>query len=69
MLTFNPVEDATQIDPDRLRGMTLTVTFDDGSVASDVVAAAPPVGPVNRFTGVGLVDAAAAVQQAQRTAP
>jgi hypothetical protein len=61
MSVFAPVQGSTQQDPDRFRGMTITVTLDDGSSFTAAVQANAPVG-VNRFTGAGLVNAFAAVQ-------
>lgn len=62
---FNPLQGSTQEDPDRLRGMKLTATLDDGSQFTSVVQAGDRQA-VNRFTGAGLVNAAAATQEARQ---
>lgn len=61
---FNPLQGSTQLDPDRFRGMNVTITLANGQVFTAPVQADPKVA-VNRFTGVGLVNAAAAVQAVQ----
>jgi hypothetical protein len=65
MSVFAPVEGSTEMDPDRFRGMAITVTLDDGTSYTDRVAANAPV-KINRFTGAGLVNAQAAVQAVRR---
>ena len=59
---FNPLQGSTQMDPDRFRGMKITVTLANGQTFTSTVHAPGKVA-VNRFTGAGLVDAAAAVRQ------
>ena len=61
MSAFIAVEGTTQVDPDRLRGMTVTVTMEDGTTDTGTVFAGKPE-KVNRFTGFGLLNAAAAVR-------
>jgi hypothetical protein len=63
MSVFNPLQGSTQLDPDRFRGMKITATLDNGKTYSDEVFAAPPE-RINRFTGFGLVNAAAATKAA-----
>jgi hypothetical protein len=64
MSVFSPLEGSTQEDPDRLRGARITASLESGDTFSGRVAAAPKQ-TVNRFTGAGLVNADAAVRQAQ----
>ncbi len=64
MSVFNPIQGSTEEDPDRFRGMKITAKLDSGSIYASSVVADPKV-PVNRFTGAGLVDAAAATSKAR----
>jgi hypothetical protein len=61
MSVFAPIQGSTQEDPDRFRGMKMTVTMSNGSTFTGAVTANAPQA-VNRFTGFGLVNATKAVQ-------
>jgi hypothetical protein len=61
MSVFAPIEGSTEEDPDRFRGMTMTVVMDDGRTYKGTVTANKPENQ-NVYTGAGLVDAARAVK-------
>ena len=65
MSLFTASAGFTQITPDRLRGMKVTVTLEGGQTFTSTVFAGFKF-PVNRFTGFGLVNADAAVKAASR---
>ena len=61
MSVFAPVEGSTEEDPDRFRGMTMTVVMDNGKTYHGKVMADQPH-KHNVYTGAGLVDAAKAIK-------
>jgi len=58
---FNPLQGSSHLDADRMRGAVVTVTMEDGTRHQGTVTAQRTRG-VNRWTGAGLVDAAAAIR-------
>jgi hypothetical protein len=58
---YNPIQGSTQEDADRMAGMTMHVTMADGTTY-DATVAGPKKSGINRFTGHGLVDSAAAIR-------
>jgi hypothetical protein len=60
---FTPIEGSTQEDPDRFRGMAVTVTFSTGAVFHGTVFTGELTAVANPFTGEGLLDAAEAVRK------
>ena len=61
MSVFAPAEGSTEEDPDRFRGMTMTVVMDDGKTYKGKVTADEPQ-KQNRYTGFGLVNAQKAIK-------
>jgi hypothetical protein len=61
MSVFAPAEGSTEEDPDRFRGMTMTVVMDDGRTFKGKVTADKPE-KQNVYTGFGLVNAAKAIK-------
>ena len=61
MSVFAPIEGSTEEDPDRFRGMTMTVVMDDGKTFTGKVMADQPQ-KQNVYTGAGLVNAAKAIK-------
>jgi hypothetical protein len=58
---YNPLQGSTQEDADRMRGLKMTVTMEDGTQYTGVVEA-QRTRALNRYTGAGLIDAAAAIK-------
>ncbi len=65
MSVFNPLQGSVQEDPDRFRGLDITVTLDNGKSFTSTVFAAPSQ-PYSRFTGNGLVNADLATRGGDR---
>ena len=65
MSLFTALAGSTQIVPDRLRDMKVTVTLEGGQTFTSTVFAGFKL-PINRFTGFGLVNADAAVKAVTR---
>jgi hypothetical protein len=67
MSVFNPIQGTTAETPDRFRGAKITTVMEDGRVFTSNVVTGPQLA-INRYTGAGLVNAAAAVRRMQRGA-
>ena len=53
---FAPIQGFVQEDPDRFRGMNVTVTLADGTLFKSTVSAPAPQS-INRYAGFGLLNA------------
>jgi hypothetical protein len=63
---YDPTELQTLEDADRMQGMTITVTMEDGTTYNGTVEAQQTLRDVNRYTGAGLIDANAAVKKVMK---
>lgn len=61
MSVFNPIQGTTQMDPDRFRGMTMTVKLENGATYVGTVSAGEREDQ-NVFTGAGLVNTARSIE-------